>query len=366
MVDLDAYRLDDTELDAIFRGSIIPILFGEARVSPDPLLILVGAQPGAGKTRAGAAAKRDTRQPIISILGDDLRPYHPRYNELMELDPSAMPDATAQASGAWVERCIEYAAGFHISVLVEGTFRDPAVPLRTIELFRQHGFRVQVNVVVVAAAVSRLSAADRFVSGIRANGPARFTTADAHNRAMASLPETILALHKNVQPGDQFIVRDRDTVLFCTRATKLVEPEVIDAIAQREWSGHALTIEQLEDWLLQADEVIHYLRTHYQHELAAQELVEELERDRATMRTRLDRKLARAMSDRPPRVRKPWRHRMFRDPPMAAQLATELLTNWLYKPGPGGIALISDEAGTTRLRTMHTRLPYGWRQNLVQ
>ena len=72
--------------------------------STDPLLILTGAQPGAGKTRAGMDAIAASRQKIVRIIGDDIRKFHPEYLDLLSKHPAAMPDATAQAMGGWVER----------------------------------------------------------------------------------------------------------------------------------------------------------------------------------------------------------------------------------------------------------------------
>lgn len=92
-----------------------------------------------------------------------------------------MPDATAQASSAWVERSIRYAAEHWISSLIEGTFRSPRVPVGTARQFRRHGFRVEVHILVVPPEVSRLSITVRFVADSQRNGAARFTSVDAHN-----------------------------------------------------------------------------------------------------------------------------------------------------------------------------------------
>jgi len=106
----DEYQLSDDELDSIFYQTIVPVLFDTAPLAEYPLAILIGAQPGAGKSRAGRMAMAESGQPMVEIIGDDLRAFHPCYSELMARDPMRMPDATAQASGAWVERCIQFAA----------------------------------------------------------------------------------------------------------------------------------------------------------------------------------------------------------------------------------------------------------------
>ncbi len=305
LIDPEDYRLDDRELAVIFGLSIFPVLFGDADRSDEPLAILVGAQPGAGKSRAGAAAAHESRQPIVEIIGDDLRAFHPRYRQLLALDPSAMPDATAQAAGAWVERCIQYAARQRISVLVEGTFRNPSVATGTAQLFRENGFRVQVNLVAVPAPISHLSIADRFVSGIQEHGHGRFTSVDAHDSAMSSLPATMKALQEAAMPWDQFVVRDRNGVLIRYYGNELDDVFARAVVTQREWRGASLAVEDYRTWLDREYQVTQFLQSHYPDDVPIQKLLEQLCRDRIDVLSCLQR--ADTEHRQAGRTPKPWK-----------------------------------------------------------
>lgn len=77
---------------------------------PSPTLLSVGAQPGAGKTRAIASTRRMfyPDHDFVEILGDDLRQYHPDYERLVaDPDPEAMPAATADLSGWLVGQALD-------------------------------------------------------------------------------------------------------------------------------------------------------------------------------------------------------------------------------------------------------------------
>lgn len=283
MFDSDAYRLEDPELDAIFTDTIIPISFGDCALSTDPLLVLVGAQPGAGKSRAGAAIRQQSRQHLVEIIGDDLRPYHPHFQDLLALHPAAMPDGTAQAAGAWVERSIRYAAEHQISALVEGTFRNPQVPLGTARRFREQGFRVEVHLIAVAPEVSRLSIADRFVTGTQLNGAARFTSVDAHNLAFDALPDTLRALHETPSPVHRFVVRDRAGLLYSSDHPLPSRDPGLDSmldVASREWWRRPMGIAAFADWQERADRVTDYLGRHFVTDASVRRLLTHLELDR--------------------------------------------------------------------------------------
>jgi UDP-N-acetylglucosamine kinase len=216
-VNPDDFALGKADLDATFASEIVLWRFGGLARSDAPLLILIGAQPGAGKTRAGRDAIAASGQPVTSIIGDDLRAFHPDYSRLLKQAPADMPAATAQASGAWVERSIEFAAENRISTLVEGTFRNPAVTLNTARRFKERGFYFQAVLVAVSPEVSRASIAGRYVDDARRYENARFTPLKAHNDAYKALPRTIATLSAAGSPVDRLIVRNREAVLFDKR-----------------------------------------------------------------------------------------------------------------------------------------------------
>lgn len=283
MFDPEAYRLDEPDLDAIFADSIAPTLFAGGGSSSPPLLVLIGAQPGAGKTRLSAAIRQRSAEPILEISGDELRAFHPRYHELLRLHPSAMPDGTTQASGAWVERSIDYAIDHQISVLVEGTFRRPHVPRDTAQRFHRNGFRVQVNLLAVSPEISRLSIAERFVVDAQSGG-ARFTSVEAHDTALFALPATLRALHDNPSPVNQFLVRDRSSgALYNSERPRSVTGSGLSAmleIATREWWRRPLGIADLADWCERAERVTTYLRRHHRVDDHVQRLLAQLDLDR--------------------------------------------------------------------------------------
>jgi len=182
----DAWRLQlaEPELEEIWQRRVQGRLFLDAEPSASPRLVLLGGQPGAGKTVAGAVAAGD--EDLRAIIGDDFRRYHPQYLEVLERDPLRMPDVTAAAARWWTNRSIEHAFTEQISVLVEGTWREPAVPERTTAAAAAAGFDVEAIALGVPPALSRLSTLERYYRDAAAGQPARWTPSQAHEQAVAS------------------------------------------------------------------------------------------------------------------------------------------------------------------------------------
>lgn len=254
----DRHALTPSQLDAIFDTIIRPNLFDPPRHNDNPLVILVGAQPGAGKTRAGLDAIHESNRVVVPIVGDDLRPFHPLYQSLIESDPLSMPDATAQASGAWVERAIHYAADKKVNVLIEGTFRDPDTVLATASLFKSLSFSVEAHIVAVPPEVSRAAIAERFVHDEQTNGQARFTPLAAHDAALAGMPETIRRIAEAGSPVDRIVVRTRAAVVFDRTRTQGRSIRGVLRAIQTEWD-RPLTREERQRFAAQTEMLTDYL-----------------------------------------------------------------------------------------------------------
>ncbi|MGK9086593.1 zeta toxin family protein [Brucella intermedia] len=105
----ETYALSEAQHERIFRNIIVNDYFApEAKASIRPTDIILGGQPGAGKTSLLKPAERDLNAlgNTITINGDDLRVFHPQYRSLQEKDAENAARYTDLDSGRWVEKLI--------------------------------------------------------------------------------------------------------------------------------------------------------------------------------------------------------------------------------------------------------------------
>ncbi|MBD3757341.1 MAG: zeta toxin family protein [Microbacterium sp.] len=172
-------------LRRVFEEEARDDLFAGHAPQEQPVLVLLGGQPAAGKTRAQHAILAEhVADDLVEITGDDLREYHPDFRRLATRAPFEMPAATAPVSGGLVKLALDHALERRYSVLLEGTFRDPGMVTGTATRFAEAGYRVEVVAVATPAPVSRLSAEMRSL-GDGPNEPGRWTPPEAHETALA-------------------------------------------------------------------------------------------------------------------------------------------------------------------------------------
>ena len=104
--DPDQYRLSEPEHQRIYEYEIRPVLFRKPVPVHEPVAVILGGQPGAGKSASIVVAVNELAKHggAVKILGDELRSYHPHYQNLLEKDDKTAAFYTDRDSGLWVEK----------------------------------------------------------------------------------------------------------------------------------------------------------------------------------------------------------------------------------------------------------------------
>jgi hypothetical protein len=123
-----------------------------------------------------------------------------------------MPNATGPEVARWVRACIDHALINRYSLVLEGTFRDPAVVAATLRRFDAASYHTEAVVLAVRPERSRLDCLLRWL-GTSPAEPARWTPPTAHDTSFTRLPRSVAALN-DVPELHRITVRTRTQVVF--------------------------------------------------------------------------------------------------------------------------------------------------------
>lgn len=138
--------------ESIFRCDILrDYLHDNMSRAERPRLILLGGQPGAGKTAILTASQKELARSgsTIRIVGDDLRSYHPQFLAFQRQDPETASRYTQMDAGRWAEKLLVAATERQVNVVFETTMRTPENVGRVIGTVRDAGYVVEVRAVAV-------------------------------------------------------------------------------------------------------------------------------------------------------------------------------------------------------------------------
>ncbi|KAK1502236.1 zeta toxin [Colletotrichum tamarilloi] len=200
--DLSRHVLPDAEAREIFTNKILPADL-PATLTPHPrrsrpLAVLIVGQTGAGKTRlAPAVLDAMTRtHPPAHLIADLYKAHHPSYAALVASNDPAQAALASPATGTdarrWLAMAVAEAVERRLDVLLESACRHPDDFRELARAFGAGGYRVEVVVMAVPAALSRLGILHRFHERLPEAGPAgglpiRLTPVKIHDDSYGGL-----------------------------------------------------------------------------------------------------------------------------------------------------------------------------------
>jgi hypothetical protein len=131
----------------------------------------------------------------LTINGDLYRVFHPDY-ETLAGDIHNFSHNTQIFSNVFTEKLIEASVNNRLNVVVEGTMRNPQVPLQTANYYKKAGFRVEAYLVAAPAEFTEIGIFHRFQKEMEINGIGRLAEISAHNEAVSGLLASVDKLYR--------------------------------------------------------------------------------------------------------------------------------------------------------------------------
>lgn len=188
-------------------------LLDKPPTSKNPVGIVLGGQPGAGKSNAIGVLKERLNQSFVFINADEFRQYHPHFNEIQQQYGKDAPLHTGEFAGNVASAMLHMAIRHRYNVIIEGTFRNPDTPINTLKLFKENGYQTEAHVVTTPKEISWQSTIDRAKAAEVAGEVPRYVNKDIHDNIVNSLPKNADKVFAS-KLADRFVVHSREKVLF--------------------------------------------------------------------------------------------------------------------------------------------------------
>lgn len=189
----ERHRLTEAEHQSIFEQQIVPALFSRAESVDQPVAVIFGGQPGAGKSATVDAAVGELadRGGAARIIGDELRTYHTAYADLMAQDDKTAAFYTDRDSGRWIEKAIQHAKDLKVNLVIEGTMRDGSKVAETMTSLREAGYQIDARALAVNERLSWQGVLQRYEEQRNDRGSGRMTAPHSHRDAYEGIPATL-------------------------------------------------------------------------------------------------------------------------------------------------------------------------------
>jgi hypothetical protein len=167
------FKLTESEVCEIFDDTFHEIV---GRLHPDnnPVIAILGGQSACGKSNMIESFRNQfPEKRFLAINGDLYRLYHPNHQYLIENEIMNYSEITQNFSNIFTVKLLDIAMKNKFNVIVEGTMRNPDVPMNTAKIFRQNGFKVHACVIAAHPALTELGIYRRYNEQVIKTGVGR-------------------------------------------------------------------------------------------------------------------------------------------------------------------------------------------------
>ncbi|MFI1177521.1 zeta toxin family protein [Streptomyces melanogenes] len=191
---VDYHRLSADEHAWIFDELIVPNYLDDITPQDQPVALYVMGPQGAGKTHTTHVLRRSLRlRRPTRIEGGIFKSMHPDYWQLLQEQPRTASARIRADYRAWQERAEAYVRERRGDLLIEIAPDSVGHVMDSARRTRGAGYRVELLVLGVRAADSRLGTATRCAELARLGVAPRFTAGDAHDATFAVVADVVRA-----------------------------------------------------------------------------------------------------------------------------------------------------------------------------
>lgn len=187
----EKYKLSAERHEAVYR-IIERLSFLDTTPKEYPQAIILGGQPGAGKSRLlDYSFNEIPGHNAVKINGDDFRQWHPRINDILLENEASMAQHTDPDVRVWTKRLFDTAIETRRNVIFEGTMRVRDAISATMSRLRSEGYHVTARVVAAHERQSVAGIFSRYEAQKKESGHGRMAPLPIHDQAYIGMLDTI-------------------------------------------------------------------------------------------------------------------------------------------------------------------------------
>ena len=158
---LKKYELTDRQIQQIQNRIIKTETYKKSSVD-SPKTVILGAQPGSGKTELQKIAEQHFKYNAVICNPDNFRDFHPHALEIKKSHEKLYPELTAKYAHHWNLGLQKHCRENKLNYILETTFKDGQQLNQTISAIKTHDFSVDIMLLAVNAKLSIVGIHARF------------------------------------------------------------------------------------------------------------------------------------------------------------------------------------------------------------
>ncbi|MDJ1497578.1 zeta toxin family protein [Cytophagaceae bacterium DM2B3-1] len=206
------FLLSEKTHEQIYSDLVEVSLVG-SQASEKPIAVILGGQPGSGKTGLSTIASQSIpkTESYVLINADTFRESHPHYEPLQRQHNYKASYLVDPDVSVWTRRLIADAIREKRNIIIDNTLGGQLNAIeKTLENLKHNGYRTQLHVLSVNERLSKLGIYSRYERQFEQKGYGRFVRMASHDQNYKQISENVEALERN-KNLDQITIYGRKT-----------------------------------------------------------------------------------------------------------------------------------------------------------
>ncbi len=187
---LNKYSLDYSEFNKI-QSYIIELYSSSCFPVENPTCIILGGQPGSGKTELEKIAFKNLKYNSIICNVDNLKEFHPKSFEIKKRYPDYFTEITSKYAHNWNLALRNHCIQNNLNFILETTLNSGNNINSIINNLKRNNYRVDIYLISVPQEVSKISCFLRYEETLNLSIPSRKVSSKAHDERFNQIPKAI-------------------------------------------------------------------------------------------------------------------------------------------------------------------------------
>ncbi len=210
----ERYQIGEHETKAIFNEYLLPSLKFYAPAT-NPTAVIVGGQPGAGKSSLIEFVKNEFSDNIVECNADQYRQLHPKAKEILYHYENLFPNLTTELAQSLNLMLRNECKKQGLNFVLEITMSNGAGANATIQGIKEIGYICNVDLLAVNEKWSRLGTIERLEAQRATERFGRVVSSEFHDRRYNEMPLAVKEvaekkLYDNIRLFGRVIVDDKN------------------------------------------------------------------------------------------------------------------------------------------------------------
>ena len=192
-----------------------------------PVAIVLGGQPGAGKSNIYQIARKRFSNNLVELDCDAFRVYHPYYQQIKLIFGKEDGAKTNPFIFRAVDQLVDELSDQKYNLIIESSLKRPNTAINNGKILPPKGYEVELHIMATNKEVSWQSTIDRYYEELRRTGKPRAVPRDFHDNVISNICNSLYEVKKSGLMSNILMFDRKQNCLYNMKNDINVEPNVL-------------------------------------------------------------------------------------------------------------------------------------------